>query len=386
MGIPGFEDIFKQIKINFWFIGIPFEENVKLRFYIMWSWLFVMITQECLYFISKFSNENFLDLTQLTPCTCIGILSIIKIVLIAKKRLNVSKLANSLRILYEDIIRDDKKVFLVKANFVFLKYLTKYFFILNAILISVYNFASIFLILYFYLKKNKVQFFLPYAILVPFPIDTWGKWFVTYIHSIFTGFICVLYFTTVDALYFIMTTHMCSHFTILSQEIKDLKANTTHLLKDIVKKHQYILKLSQDLEEIFSGPNLFNVLIGSIEICALGFNLTMGKWTQIPGVVLFLMSVLLQILMISVYGEHLIMESTKISDAAFESEWYAMDVKSKKIIILIMLRANRPQTLTAYKFSVISYESFTKIISTSWSYFTILKSVYKSPGQVPNEK
>lgn len=36
-------------------------------------------------------------------------------------------------------------------------------------------------------------------------------------------------------------------------------------------------RLSQDLEDIFSGPNLFNVLIGSIEICALGFNLTVGN-------------------------------------------------------------------------------------------------------------
>lgn len=187
MDMPGFEEIFKQIKINFWFIGIPFEENVKLRYPIMLFWLFVMIIQEGLYFISKFSKENFLDLTQLTPCICIGILSFIKMILIGRKRLNVFKFANSLKILYDDIMRDERKVSLVKPNFVFLKYLIKYFFILNAILISVYNFATIFLILYFYLKKNKVQFILPYAIMVPFSVDTWGKWFIVYLHSIANG-------------------------------------------------------------------------------------------------------------------------------------------------------------------------------------------------------
>lgn len=185
--MPGFEEIFKQIKINFWFIGIPFEGTVQLRYYIMLFWLLIMILQEILYFFSKFSNENFLDLTQLAPCICIGILSCLKIILIATKKESVFKLTNRLKDLYEDIIQDGKKVALVKSNFNFLKYLTKYFFVLNAILINVYNFVTIFIILYLYLKKNKVQFILPYAIWAPFSIDTWSKWFVVYLHSIING-------------------------------------------------------------------------------------------------------------------------------------------------------------------------------------------------------
>ncbi|XP_045501412.1 odorant receptor 13a-like [Colias croceus] len=385
LGIPAFEEIFRQIKVNFWLIGIPFEESIKLRYYFLLCWLLVMVLQEFLFFISKFSAENFLDLTQLAPCTCIGILSIIKIILICSKRSSIFKFTDNLKALYKDIVIDEKKILLVKPNFVFLKYLIKYFFILNGVLISVYNFSTILLILYHYLKTNEVRFVLPYAIMIPFSVDSWGKWLFIYLHSIINGFICVLYFTTVDGLYYIMTTHICSHFIILSEEIKKLKPETSYLLNEIVKKHQYILKLSQDLEDIFTAPNLFNVLVGSIEICALGFNLTMGKWSQIPGVVLFLLSVLLQILMISVFGENIIRESRKIGESAYLCKWYTMDKKSKKTILLLMLRSNKPQKLTAYKFSVISYESFTKIISTSWSYFTILKTVYKQPEGVYNE-
>ncbi|CAG4935342.1 unnamed protein product [Colias eurytheme] len=221
--------------------------------------------------------------------------------------------------------------------------------------------------------------------MVPFTIDSLPKWFIVYLFSISSGFICVLYFTTVDGLYFIMTTHIYSHFTILSEEIKGLEPDTSYLLKEIIRKHQYILKLSQDLEDIFTAPNLFNVLVGSLEICALGFNLTMGEWAQIPGVVLFLFSVLLQILMISVFGENIMRESSKIGQSAYFCNWYNMDQKSKKIILLLMLRSNKPQMLTAYKFSVISYQSFTKIISTSWSYFTILRTVYKPADSNFNE-
>ncbi|KOB64679.1 Odorant receptor, partial [Operophtera brumata] len=106
-----------------------------------------------------------------------------------------------------------------------------------------------------------------------------------------------------------------------------MNANNAILLQEIVKDHQYILKLADDLEDIFTAPNLFNVLVGSIEICALGFNLTTGDLKQIPGCILFLVSVLLQILMMSVFGENIIRE----------------------------------------------------IISTSWSYFTILRTVYTPP-------
>ncbi|XP_038221992.1 odorant receptor 67c-like [Zerene cesonia] len=385
LSIPDFDDIFKQIKINFWLIGIPYGKNIKLHYYILMTIIIVMTIHEFLFFTSKFSAENFLQLTQLAPCTCVGLLSFIKMALICNKRNSIFKVTNSLKALYKEVLNDNKKIHLVKANFIFLKYLTKYFFILNGILISFYNFSTVFLIVYHYWKKNEVQFILPYAIMVPFTIDSLPRWLIVYLFSISSGFICVLYFTTVDGLYFIMTTHIYSHFTILSEEIKELQPDTSHLLKQTVRKHQYILKLSQDLEDIFTAPNLFNVLVGSLEICALGFNLTMGEWAQIPGVILFLLSVLLQILMISVFGENIMRESSKIGQSAYICKWYNMDQKSKKIILLLMLRSNKPQMLTAYKFSVISYQSFTKIISTSWSYFTILRTVYKTPESNFNE-
>ncbi|XP_050350289.1 odorant receptor 13a-like [Nymphalis io] len=375
-----FEEIFNQIKINFWLIGIPFNEpKLTIRYIILLFTILTVALAEAAFFYSKLSVENLLELTQLAPCTCIGLLSILKIIFITIKRQNIFQLTACLKRLYEDTINSANKWELIKKDIIFLKYLVKYFFILNAILIVVYNFSSLILIWYNYYTKGVIIYSLPYAVLVPFLKDCWYTWLYKYIHLIMSGFICVLYFTTVDALYYIMTSHLCSQFAILSDELRSLDENTTHCLRDIVIKHQYILKLSQDLEEIFRAPNLLNVLVGSLEICALGFSLTMGNWAQIPGVILFLASVFVQILMISVFGEKLIRESRKIGESAFLCKWYKMDKKSKNTILLLMLRSNKPQKLTAYKFSVISYESFTKIISTSWSYFTILKTVYTPP-------
>nr|ARO70225.1 Odorant Receptor 13 [Dendrolimus punctatus] len=380
MAIPTYDELFKQIKINFWLCGMPYgDDKIHVRFYVILLLIILMLVEEIGFFVSKISSENILELTQLAPCMGIGFLSMLKILAIAVKRCKIFALTEKLRCLYEEILKDPVKIKTTQRNLIIVKEFTKYFFILNAILISVYNFSTLVIILYNYVTKKVVIFKLPYAVLLPFPTDSWLPWFFVYVHSVSCGFICVLYFTTVDVLYCLLTSHICCNFSVISSKIKCLNASNAAGLREIVKSHQYILKLSEDLEDIFTAPNLFNVLIGSIQLCALGFNLTTRDLARYPGNILFLSSVILQILMMSVFGENVIQESTKVGEAAFMCKWYEMDIKSKKTILTIMIRARKPQRLTAYKFSVISYGSFSKIISTSWTYFTILRTVYKSP-------
>ncbi|XP_075979513.1 putative odorant receptor 92a [Anticarsia gemmatalis] len=386
MDIPPYEEFLKQIKINLWLTGIPYgDPKMYLRFYILLCPLIIMMVTEISFFVSRISAENFLELTQLAPCICIGILSLLKIAAISQKRGKIYALTESLSQLYDHILVDSNKRQLVRHELVLVNMLMKYFFVLNAVLITVYNFSTLAMILYHYFTTNEIVFRLPYAVLLPFSTDAWIPWAGVYMHSVLCGFICVLYYTTVDGLYFVLTSHVCGNFRVISDMIGKLDATNVDTLGEIVKSHQYILKLGEDLEDIFTAPNLFNVLVGSLEICALGFNLTTGSWEQIPGSLLFIISVLLQILMMSVFGENIIRESTKVGDAAFLSNWYKMDTKSKKTILTIMIRSHKPQRLTAYKFSTISYGSFTKIISTSWSYFTILRTVYKPPEMNKSE-
>ncbi|XP_013183840.1 odorant receptor 4 [Amyelois transitella] len=380
MSLPRFEDLFKQIKTNFWLFGIPYDQpKIHIRFFILIIGLLLMVTEEILFLASKISTEDLLVITQLAPCCCIGVLSLLKVVCLVPKRNKIFSLTHSLKVLYIDSIKEMEKREIIRDNINFVSLLSKYFFLLNAVLISVYNFSTPLFILYDYIKTNEIVFRLPYDVIVPFRVDRWSTWSVVYIHSISSGFICVLFFTTIDILYCILTSHICNNFALISNDLLKINCENVNNLKNIIKQHQHIMQLSQELEDIFSLPNLFNVLVGSVEICALGFNLTMGSLTQVPGCVLFLISVLLQILMMSVFGENLIRESKNVGDAVYFSDWHKLDVKTRKIILIIITRAHRPQILTAYKFSTISYQSFTKIISSSWTYFTILKTVYKPP-------
>ncbi|KAI5651300.1 7tm odorant receptor domain-containing protein [Phthorimaea operculella] len=364
MGIPEFDDIFKQINLNLNLCGIT-KGPLKFWCHIQTFALVLMLVEEFGFFYSKMSAENFLELTALAPCFGIGLLSFVKIYMIIINRVNLFELIEQLKELYQEILQDSKKINLVSGEIVRVKKLTKYYFILNAVLIAVYNFSTLVFLVVEVIQKGSFSFSLPFAIIVPFPTDTWMNWLVVYLHSITAGFICVIFYTTVDALYCNLTSQVCSHFTIISNEVEKLTPDNAHTIKEIVIRHQYILKLADKLEEIFTVINLYNVLVGSIEICALGFNLITGDWSQIPGVVLFLLSELLQIYVLSVFGENIIRESQRVGHAAFLSEWYNMPQKYKKMLLIIIVRSQKPQRLTAYKFSTISYGSFTKVcIST----------------------
>ncbi|KAL0870624.1 hypothetical protein ABMA27_005584 [Loxostege sticticalis] len=381
MELPHFEEILRLIKFNFWVMGIKFNDpKIHLRFHLYLVLLVVIIIAEISYFLSKISSNNIIELSELAPCILISSLSALKIMFLIVKKEMIFDLKDCLQEMYLEPVRFRQKKLIAKEVLNINK-LLRYYFILNWVLVCVYNYAPLIFMIYHHAVTGEVVFKQPYAVLLPFPLDMWTTWSIVYVLSGIGGLICILFITTADGLYCILTSQICNNFSILSDEIQNLDRNNVLKLGIIVQRHQYLLKLSNDLEDIFKLPNLVNYLVGSVEICTLGFSITIGYWSHFLGYVLFLLSVLLQILMMSVFGENIITESRKVGEAAYLCNWLEMDQRARKHILIIMIRSHKQQQLTALKFSVISHGSFSKIISTSWSYFTILRTVYKPPGQ-----
>ncbi|XP_015180925.1 PREDICTED: uncharacterized protein LOC107068731 [Polistes dominula] len=76
----------------------------------------------------------------------------------------------------------------------------------------------------------------------------------------------------------------------------------------------------------------------------------------------------------------IIVQSSRLSESVYNSCWYLMpnEGKGKALkygVSMIMLRSRRPCALTAGGFAVMSLETFTGILSTSMSYFTLLRQM-----------
>lgn len=69
-----------------------------------------------------------------------------------------------------------------------------------------------------------------------------------------------------------------------------------------------------------------------------------------------------QIWLLCYYGQKLIDSSADLAEGIYESDWMDLDNNLlRKQIILIMLRVQRLQRLTAKNFAVISFETFATV-------------------------
>jgi hypothetical protein len=197
MDLPTFEEIFKGINLIFRLSGLPLDEpNIRLRFYLACLSLIITVVGEICFFSSRISPENILEVMDLAPCLCIGALSFFKGVFMAWKHKKICSLKKSLRTEYEIVSENKYKRNLMQKEIMTVNILIKYYFILNAALITVYNFSTLIFMAYHYAKYGTVKFLLPYAVIFPFAIDTWPVWTVCYIQSVISGKVVSLSYTS----------------------------------------------------------------------------------------------------------------------------------------------------------------------------------------------
>nr|WPO56505.1 odorant receptor [Leucinodes orbonalis] len=83
-------------------------------------------------------------------------------------------------------------------------------------------------------------------------------------------------------------------------------------------------------------------------------------------------SVSLTILLYSWPAEVLSGANAGVADAAYNSLWYVSDLKSRRLILLIITRSVYPVYLKGFSFFNITLETYIKLITTAYSYVSVL--------------
>ncbi|XP_011068481.1 PREDICTED: putative odorant receptor 85d [Acromyrmex echinatior] len=76
----------------------------------------------------------------------------------------------------------------------------------------------------------------------------------------------------------------------------------------------------------------------------------------------------------SLQGQRLINHSIQLRDKIYNSYWYKIPVESQKLLLHVMRRSMEPCFLSAGKIYIFSLKSFTTVMQSSVSYFTVLAS------------
>ncbi|KAL7025509.1 hypothetical protein ACKWTF_013502 [Chironomus riparius] len=191
-----------------------------------------------------------------------------------------------------------------------------------------------------------------------------------------------IYIICTDLLFVDLVHVLVMEFDILCIKIIEIglikdEQEAIRELKNLINVHQKLIEISQKLNKVFSPLQLINAF-GTIVALCFGCFLVVSGISPYFIVKFYVFPVLvpLQIFALCYFPQLLINSSTAICTSAYNIEWYSRSVKFQHYLLLIMLRAQKPQTIKAWKFFDMSLEIFQWIMTTSYSYYSVLKSTY----------
>ncbi|XP_032665220.1 odorant receptor 22c-like isoform X1 [Odontomachus brunneus] len=88
----------------------------------------------------------------------------------------------------------------------------------------------------------------------------------------------------------------------------------------------------------------------------------------------YVMGQLFHLFCLSFEGQKLTDYSLGMRNKIYNSSWYQTSIRSQKLLIMMMMQSSQPTFVSAGKIYIFSLESFTMVVQTSVSYFTVLAS------------
>ncbi|CAG2057212.1 unnamed protein product, partial [Timema podura] len=145
-----------------------------------------------------------------------------------------------------------------------------------------------------------------------------------------------------------------------------------------IQHHNQILKFAEMVTAMYSPLILVVVLVDVAVLTLIAFELittvtgSFKFWT----VVHILMCAFAQPLFYCWISDLVATQSELVAVAAYESDWYDAPLYIKKTLKMVMLRANRPVSLSVSKFKPLTLTTFEGILKVAYSYYAVLRQVY----------
>ncbi|KAK0176263.1 hypothetical protein PV328_000416 [Microctonus aethiopoides] len=149
-------------------------------------------------------------------------------------------------------------------------------------------------------------------------------------------------------------------FVLIGREYIIAEKEKKLLISEIIKKHQKNIDFAERIEKAFSTISFIHCLCNGVAIGCSGLVfVTTNDPIYIGRFSIYLVMKLVQTFVLCYAGEYLTNKSMAVANVAYESNWYDLNTKHAKILLLIILRAQKPLHLTAGKFAILSSGMFT---------------------------
>ncbi|KAL6266487.1 hypothetical protein P5V15_003336 [Pogonomyrmex californicus] len=209
---------------------------------------------------------------------------------------------------------------------------------------------------------------------------------LTFFFQAVTCFFAAGSYMFIDILLLLMIFHICGQLENFRHQLIRLILckNFNRTLNNITMTHSRLIRFADNIENTYSLMLLILVLHFGIEFCLSGFLFITVFNEEIDETAIgqvYYTSLILVILLMNTFfycgaGELVIKQCEAVYHAVCDLEWYNLNSKKARNIILLMIRTSHPFRITAGKIVPLTMASFCSILKTSSGYITYLLAKY----------
>ncbi|RZB40651.1 7tm 6 domain containing protein, partial [Asbolus verrucosus] len=230
--------------------------------------------------------------------------------------------------------------------------------------------------------KSFKQYRFPFLAWYPYNTQTSPQYELTYLHQLSgIGYISMNHLTS-DTLIAALNMYIGAQFDLLSDDVRNFNdggkispADASGKLKSYIKHHREILKLAEDANRFYKSLIFFEFFIGGISIGLSMFQLTLvvPLSSDFYSFASYTFCISTQVFLYCWFGNEIELKSSKLPYAVFESDWTELPPEVKSLLIIFILRTQRPLKMSAYGLFFLTLETY--ILRTAYSYFALLRNV-----------
>ncbi|XP_039302506.1 odorant receptor 13a-like [Solenopsis invicta] len=236
-------------------------------------------------------------------------------------------------------------------------------------------------------------------IILPYPayyfVDDDQYFYYIYLHMLVASTVAMTGLIAHDSMFFVYIEHICGLFAVVGFRFEHVSYIRNNTDKDLIycsndkyyknvassiHAHQQILQFAKLLENTFMIAFTVQLLIITIglSVALLQLSAQLHDLPEATRYVVMVIAELLHLFCLSYQGQQLINHSLETCVKIFRSSWFNIPVKEQKLLLFAMKKSMEPNVVTAGKLYVFSLQSFTRVVQSSVSYFTLLSSLDES--------
>ncbi|XP_062528341.1 odorant receptor 4 isoform X1 [Bombyx mori] len=372
---------------------VPLTVLAKLKKYFLFifssSMLVLMLAGEVAYVAGQMINSASIEefVGSYLHIAGYDTMSFGKLITIWYKRNTFKQLVEELAVIWPVSIKDEVAAQIKRDSLSALKLRQFLYAFWNVLGVWLYNLTPIAILLYRKMRGTPGELGFVWQLLYPFDKTQPIFHEIVYVFETFSGVISVCCMLGSDLLFMTMSSHISMLLRLLQVQIRRLATTEGRNYESdndcydeiisVVKIHQRLIFYINDLENAFSVVNLINVLLSSVNICCVVFTIVfLQPWMEMSDK-FFLGAALTQMGIVCWYADDIYRASVGVSDAVYESGWYRTNTRCRRALLVVLQRSQKPLFFTALKFRSITLTTYSSILTTAYSYFTLLYTSYR---------